>query len=240
MAEEKTTKIKKKKWYQIVSPNVFKEEILGETLVAEPQLILGKTLSINLANLMQDSKQQNINVKFQVNEIRGENAHTHIVGYEVIPATIRRLVRRGKKRVDMSFVCETSDRKSIRIKPMLITKKTMKSSILAAAQKSIRGFLSENIKKMSYESLVSNLISHRLQHSLRDSIRKIYPFRMCEIREMRIEKKAAPEEKAKEPLKEEKKEEAGETKDKGEKKEAREEEKEEAKKEADKSEEEKK
>src|SRR3989338_9743107 len=137
MAEEKTIKIKKKKWHQIIGPKTFREAVLGETLVAEPQLMLNKTLKINLMNLTHDVKQQNVNIKFQIDEIRGDKAYSRIIGYEVIPATIRRLVRRGKKRVDMSFSCETSDRKSIRIKPMLITKKTMKSSILAAAQKSI-------------------------------------------------------------------------------------------------------
>src|SRR3989344_2416023 len=206
MAEEKTIKIKKKKWYQIIGPKTFREAVLGETLVAEPQLMLNKTLKINLMNLTHDVKQQNVNIKFQIDEIRGDNAYSKIIGYEVIPATIRRLVRRGKKRMDISFSCETSDKKKVRIKPLFITTKTMKSSVSAALRKSIIDYLTQNIKKMSYDELVSNLIPRRLQYSLKDHIKKIYPLKICEIREMSVEKEAAPEEKAKELPKEKKKE----------------------------------
>lgn len=201
MAEEKTIKAKKKRWYQIVGPRLFKEAVLGETYVDDLGSMLGKTLKINLMGLTNDMKQQNVNIKFQISEIRGDKACTNVIGYEVIPATIRRLIRRGKKRMDISFACETSDKVKIRIKPLLITKKTMKSSVNSALRKSITEYLTQNIKKMNYENLVSNLVAHRLQLSLRDHIKKIYPLRICEIREMLIVKEVAPEEKIKEFIK---------------------------------------
>lgn len=201
MVEEKTTRIKKKKWYQIVGPRVFREMRLGETLVYDPQSMLNKILKINLMNLTREVKRQNVNIKFQITQIKGEQAFAEIIGYEMIPATIRRFVRRGKKRVDMSFICETSDKKKVRIKPVTITKKTMKSSVSHAIRKSITDYLKNNIKKMDYNNLVTSLISYRLQRSLRDSIRKIYPLRICEIREMSIVREVAPEERVKELIK---------------------------------------
>ncbi len=209
MAEEKTIKVNKKRWYQIVGPKTFRESVLGETLVTNPQLMIGKTLKINLMNLIHDVKQQNVNIKFEINEIRGERALSEVIGYEMIPATIRRLVRRGKRRNDISFLCETSDNKKIRVKSLVITKKTMKSSVTAAIRKSIVDYLMHNIKKTSYDDLVTGLVSHRVQHSLRDHLKKIYPLKICEIREMSIVKKVSPEEKVQgmKEIKKEKKEE---------------------------------
>lgn len=201
MAEEKTTKIKKKRWFQIIGPNLFRGAVLGETYAVELDVMLDKTLKINLMALTNDMKQQNVNMKFQIYEIRDNKAYTKVIGYEVIPATIKRLVRRGKKRMDISFVCETSDKVKIRVKPLLITKKTMKSSVNSALRKTIEEYLKYSIKKMNYENLVSNLMAHRLQHALKNTIRKIYPLRICEIREMSIVKGVAPEENAKELVK---------------------------------------
>lgn len=201
MAEEKATKIKKKRWYQVVGPRMFRENILGETLVNDPQLMLNKILKVNLMNLTHEVKRQNVNIKFQINEVKENQAIADVIGYEIIPATIRRFVRRGKKRIDMSFLCETSDKKKVRIKPVAITKKTMKSSVSAAIRKSITDYLVNSIKKMNYNNLVTSLVSHKLQSSLRNHLRKIYPLRICEIREMNIVKEVAPEEKAKEFVK---------------------------------------
>lgn len=219
MAEEKTIKAKKKKWYPIVGPRIFRENRLGETLVNDPQLMLNKILKINLMNLTKEVKRQNVNIKFQVSEIKGDQALANVIGYEIIPATIRRFVRRGKKRVDMSFLCETSDKVKVRIKPVAITKKTMKSSVSGAIRKSIIDYLKSNIKKINYDNLVTSLISYRLQRSLRSHLRKLYPLRICEIREMSIVREAAPEEKVKELVKPKKKEEVKKEAPKEEKKE---------------------
>ena len=63
---EQIVKLKKKQWYQIVAPNQFDNVTLGETLVAEPKAMLGKTLTHNLMNLTNDTKKQNINIHFKV------------------------------------------------------------------------------------------------------------------------------------------------------------------------------
>ena len=62
-----STKIKKKNWYQIVAPKIFNGAMLGETIVYDQNAMVGKTVTQNLMNLTNDSKRQNVNIKFEHN-----------------------------------------------------------------------------------------------------------------------------------------------------------------------------
>ena len=110
----------KKRWCNIVSPEMFRDFVIGETFVAEPSSIVGKTLSINLMTLTNDIKKQNINLKFLVNKIQNDTGIANVIGYELVPSSVRRLVRRGKERIDPSFVCHTSDIIMVRVMPLML------------------------------------------------------------------------------------------------------------------------
>lgn len=200
--EKKILRTKKKRWYNIFAPKLLKGILIGETFLSDPKLILGKTIKVNLMTLTNDVKKQNINVKFILNQVQGEKALTQLIGYEVIPSSIKRLVRKGEKRVDSSFVCETSDKKKVRIKPLFLIKTTTKSSIESALRKQTLNFLTKTIKKLDYDTLTNNLIFHKLQSSLRDELKIIYPLKICEIRQMILEREKKVEESKEKGIKE--------------------------------------
>ncbi|MDP7180248.1 MAG: hypothetical protein QF824_03185 [Candidatus Woesearchaeota archaeon] len=185
--EKKILKVKHKKWFQIIAPKLLRENPLGETLANEPNELIGKTVSVNLMNLINDSKKQNINIKFQIKSIKEDKALTEIIGYEIIPASLKRLIRKGKKRVDISFICHTSDNKRIRVKPILLIKITTKGSTETSLRKETVDFLTKTLKKSSYEDILNGLVSHKLQSFLKSHLRKIYPLGICEIRYLAIE-----------------------------------------------------
>ena len=187
----------KKKWYNIVSPEMFRDFVIGETFVAEPGIIVGKTLSINLMTLTNDIKKQNINLKFLVNKVENETGIANVVGYELVPSSVRRLVRRGKQRIDPSFVCHTSDNIRVRVKPLLLAAININNSVLKSLRKASIDFITSGISKTSYPDLINSLMSYGLQKELRDHLKKIYPLKICEIREMKIEREKRSEDKVK-------------------------------------------
>ena len=187
----------KKKWYNIVSPEMFRDFVIGETFVAEPSIIVGKTLSINLMTLTNDIKKQNINLKFLVNRVENETGIANVVGYELVPSSVRRLVRRGKQRIDPSFVCHTSDNIRVRVKPLLLAAININNSVLKSLRKASIDFITSGISKTSYPDLINSLMSYGLQKELRDHLKKIYPLKICEIREMKIEREKRSEDKVK-------------------------------------------
>ena len=194
MAQEQVAKLKKKQWYNIFAPKQFDNVVIGETLVYEPSAMLGKTLSHSLMNLTNDTKRQNISIHFKVVEIDGDKAKTSIVGYQIIPSSVKRFVRRNSEKMDLSFTCETSDNVFLRVKPLVITKADVKGSIAAKLRNNIISFLTKTIKGVAYEQLISDLIAHKVQDSMRQNFSKMYPLKVCEIRYLGIEARDKPQE----------------------------------------------
>ncbi|MBI2654331.1 hypothetical protein HYX02_06005 [Candidatus Woesearchaeota archaeon] len=191
---EQVAKLKKKQWYPIIAPNQFNNVVIGETLVYEPGQMLGKTLSHSLMNLTNDSKRQNVNIHFKVTEVEGDKAKTSIIGYEIIPSSVKRFVRRNSEKMDVAFTCETADNILLRVKPLVITKADVKGSVAAKMRNNIAAFLSKTIKKMKYDEVIGDLISHKLQAAMRENFSKIYPLKVCEIRYAGIEAREKPQE----------------------------------------------
>lgn len=184
---EQVVKLKKKQWYPIIAPKQFENVVLGETLVYEPQQMLGKTLSHSLMNLTNDPKRQNISIHFKVIEVEGNKAKTSIIGYEIIPSSIKRFVRRNSEKMDISFTCETADNVFLRVKPLIVAKSDVKGSIAAKLRNSAINFLAKTIKKMTYEEVINDLVFHKIQAMMRESLTKMYPLKVCEIRYLGIE-----------------------------------------------------
>ncbi len=184
MAEEKITKaakIKKKKWIQILANKLLENKVIGEIYTTEPNLLLGRSITVNLMTLTGDMKKQNTDLRFVVSGIEEGKANTELHGYFLVPASVKRLVRRGKERIDMSFACQTADNKTVRIKPLMILNMKIKGSISADLKKAVFDCLTEHISKMSFENIVTELLDNNLQREVKDHIKKIYPIKMFSV-----------------------------------------------------------
>lgn len=175
-------KKKPKKWYSILAPQEFKQIEIGETLTSSPNSLLGKTLKINLMQLTNDIKKQNVNITFKIIQIKDDKAFTEIKKYELLQMAVRRIISKEKNKLDSSFLCKTKDNIAIRLKPLLITKSKTKKSILSTLQNQTKKFLTENISKLSYSELIIYLINYKLQTQLKEHLKKIYPVSLFQIR----------------------------------------------------------
>ena len=191
---EQVAKLKKKQWYPIIAPKQFDNVVIGETLVYEPQQMLGKTLSHSLMNLTNDMKRQNVSIRFKIVEVEDNKAKTSIMGYEIVPSSVKRFVRKASEKVDLSFTCETADNVFLRVKPLVITKSDIKGSTAARLRHNVIALLTKTIKKMTYEEVINDLILHKMQSMMRENLNKIYPLKVCEIRYLGIEERQKPQE----------------------------------------------
>ncbi len=211
---------KRKRWYRVLAPKIFNEQVVGETPSLDPAIVAGRTISSNLMHLTRDMKKQNMNVVFEIDRVMGETAYTSVKSFEINPSSIKRFVRRGKERIDCSFICTTADSKKARIKPLLITSGHVKGSAATALRKKTMEFLKNRIKNTKRDILVQEVMHNRLQKSLKDALKKIYPIKICEIRILSFEgggvkpaeKEEIPAEEGKAQEKKEEPEESKETK----------------------------
>lgn len=179
-------KILKKIWHPIIATKSFESTYLGESYVAEPSMMLDRSLSVNLATLTGDIRQQGISLQFRISEIEDGKGIAKVIGYEASPAQLRRLVRRGVERLDDSIVCETSEGQLVRVKPFAVTRTSTSKSKLSLVRKILRAELSKEVKSQAFDDLIKLVVSNKLQTSLKTAVKKIFPLKALEIRKLHI------------------------------------------------------
>ncbi len=179
-------KVKKKNFVKIISPKQFNEKVIGESLVGDSRLLVGRNIRINMMSLTNDPKSQNVQLKFKIDNLKGDSVGTELIGYTLLPSFIKRLVRKDKRRVDDCFTAKTSDNKNIIIKIFMLTLNKTSKSVLTALRKSVQEELNGKINRLSFEQLMNEIIPHRLQSELRKKLSKIYPLKQCEIRDIQV------------------------------------------------------
>ncbi|MBI5872425.1 hypothetical protein HZB88_05095 [archaeon] len=173
---------KKKKWCSILSSSEFNNIIIGETFAEFLNNIKGRTVRADLGMLTDNQKKQGFSLKFVITGIDDAgNALTQLKKCEMNQILTKRLARKGKARIEDSFIIECKDAKA-RIKPFLIAKENLLKSRQAGIRKKVFILISEFCKPKTFSEVITSIISNELQKKIRAETRKIYPLILCEIR----------------------------------------------------------
>lgn len=191
------TKLRKKSWYPVVAPKLFRNALLGDVYTYDIELVKDRRMTVNLMSITNDMKQQSIHMNFRVNRIEDKKAMTEVTGYHMAPSAVKRLVRRNQNKIDISVVCETSDSKRIRVKPMVLTRYATTGLVLTKLRSNVIKNLVETVKTLSFDALMNAVLTYKLQRDLKGKANKIYPLKSVEIKAIIIEeeKKEAPKKK---------------------------------------------
>ncbi|MBI4016490.1 MAG: hypothetical protein HY363_02240 [Candidatus Aenigmarchaeota archaeon] len=184
--------IKKKRWITVAAPQEFGGGVIGETYLAEAQEGVGRTLSVSLMTLTGDPGQQSVHIDFKIVSVQNNSLMTEVTGFNIISSAVRKMMRRGKEKVEDSFIVCTQDKKNVRVKPILVTKNRAKGGVLVDLQKRLRNTVLKMTAELNYTDFVNNLVSHHFQKQLQDSLKKLYPVSVCEIRWMSVEPTGVP------------------------------------------------
>jgi small subunit ribosomal protein S3Ae len=181
-ATAKAVVIKKKRWVAIHAPKLFNEQVIGESFVGDPQELVGRNVTVSLMILTGDPQKQTTNVSFKITGAKENSVTTELIGYQIIPSAAKKLMRRSREKIEDSFIVETSDKKLIRVKPLIVTRGRTTGSVMASMQKLQRAYIAKMISKMDFENFVREVVQKKLQHGLAQLLRRLYPVGACEIR----------------------------------------------------------
>lgn len=199
MAGKQTAKaallVKKKVWMPIIAPALFNNQPIGEMYLAEDQSAVGRKVTVSMMVLLGDPQRQNVHMTFEVAKQENGQLLTKVHGFSITPVAVRKMMRRARDRIDDSFMVKTQDGVSIRAKPVLITRARAKGGVLADLRKQLRLNVIRTINKLTFLDLVRDLVAHKYQRDLQDSLRKIYPLQVCEIRDVHIDLSEAAQKK---------------------------------------------
>ena len=177
---------KMKKWYKITAPSIFGHYQIGETVAVEDSQLIGRTVTTSLMNITGDPKRQSLIGTFEIIAVTNGTAETKLKKLEIAPPSVRRMIRKGKERLDMSFVCATKDGVVVRMKPLLITRGKTGGSVLAKIRYLADAVSRIETSKVSYDELIQSILTNKLQRTIKQRINKLYPLKSVEIRAVEL------------------------------------------------------
>ncbi len=182
----------KKQWYEIVSPKLFGEKVVGETLSVDPKYLVGRKVSISLMEVSRNYSQFYIKLELQIDRIEGNKAYTKFVGHDIMRERVYRMVQRHGRRVDVIQDVTTKDGVRLRVKTVFMLIRRVGTSRKNSARTYARQLIDEIAKEKKFSELVEMIIKNELQMTLKRKCSKVYPVGSMEIRktELLADKKA--------------------------------------------------
>ena len=149
-------------------------------------MLTGRVYEMMQNELDGDFSKMHVKVKFQITHTIGSDAITEFIGHEVAKDHIRRQVRRARSKVDDTVDVVTEDGFYIRIKPIIITHRTAKSS----QKQEMRARTRDAILKMgatsTWVSIQKSIMDGSMENAIKDSISSIHPVRAVMLRKSQL------------------------------------------------------
>jgi small subunit ribosomal protein S3Ae len=177
---------KAKKWYDVVTPEIFGKMSIGSTPADDPAKLVGRVMDTTLGELTNDLGKQNVKMHFKVNEVSGESAHTRFTGHELTRDYLRSLVKRRTSLVESNIIVTTKDGFKVHLKPMSLTIKRAGSSQIKAIRDIMNGTLRERANDLDYEQFIHEVVLGKLASDIYKKSKIIYPLRRVEISKTKI------------------------------------------------------
>jgi small subunit ribosomal protein S3Ae len=193
MSERSVSRQKQqKRWYDVLAPEMFDREQLGETLADEPDKALGRTIETTLGDLRNDASENNTKLTFRITEVASDTAYTEFIKHELTRDYLRSLVRRGSSKIEAYITVLTTDDYRVQIQPAAFTTKSADESQEKAIRRTMIDLVRESARERTFEDLVDSIVEGRLSSAIYTEAKTIYPLRRVEIQKATLE--AHPEE----------------------------------------------
>jgi small subunit ribosomal protein S3Ae len=179
-------KLKGKEWYTLIAPKLFKEKVIGETPASDTKTLVGRVIEVHLINLIDDLSKYYIKLYLKIIDLKEKNAYTEFAGLECLRDYVSRLIRYGIKRIDTVQDMITEDKKKIRVKTIIITRKKIKKNVVTDLKKFVEDKFKKEVESSKLDEFIEKIINDTIKRSIMDEGGKIYPVRAFEVRKVEM------------------------------------------------------
>jgi small subunit ribosomal protein S3Ae len=179
-------KWKAKVWYNLLAPEMFNKQLLGETPTDTPDKLVGRVTEVTVQDLTGDFSKMHIKLAFRVSQVAGQDALTQFVGHDMTSDYIRRLTRRKRTRTDLTVDVVTKDGWNVRVKPMAITDRRIQSSKQRVIRTIMTKLVADVAAKQSIGEFVKGIISGDLAKTIALACKPIHPVSRVEVRKSEV------------------------------------------------------
>jgi small subunit ribosomal protein S3Ae len=175
-----------KQWYRIMAPEMFNLALLGETPTDNPESLKGRTMEATVQDLTGDFSKMHIKLKFQVNDVRGLDAHTLFIGHDLTNDYVRRQTRRRRSKTDAVVEVTTKDGWRIKVKPMAVSEQRIQSSQETAIRHIMEDVLIKAASGSTVSEFVKLMVGGELSKEIADRGKVVVPMKRIEIRKSEV------------------------------------------------------
>jgi small subunit ribosomal protein S3Ae len=176
----------KKQWYEIIAPKMFGERVVGDTLAVDPKHLIGRKITVNLTDIVNDYNKFYVKLIFQIERVEGTKAYTKFTGHDIMRERVYRLVQRRGRRVDCIQDVRTKDGVKMRVKTVFMLIRRVGTSMKRDARKMAHAIIEETAKESNFEDFMKMILEAQLQQKIRKSCSKLYPTGNVEIRKTEV------------------------------------------------------
>ena len=185
-AEKAVKKWKGKDWYIVLAPRNFGGNVIAETPVLDPKMLLGRSIDVNMADLTGKASKFYMNLKFRINGIEGKNASTEFSGYYCLREHLFRVVRKRCQKVRTVDNVETKDNWKLQVTTLIILNRRTNAKVETMERKLISDYLRGFANNSGIEDFVKATINGIVQKHIRKEGSRIYPVRFSEIESIEV------------------------------------------------------
>lgn len=177
-------KWKKKKWYEVLSPEMFDKKQLGEIVAEDEKYLENRIIKKSLAELGVGATSQVAmftTLHFRVKDVKATTAETMLIGHQIEPSYIKTFARRGRTLIHQVVDEKTKDGKEVRAKIIAVTG----SRVSENTKRNLRTALVEEtrdaIKKSNLKEAMEDIIYGRLSAKIYNRLKQITKMRRVEV-----------------------------------------------------------
>jgi len=187
MAKKTVSSWKQKKVFEVVAPDYFNSKVLGDTLAADPNKLIGRTIRTSVKDLTGDRSKQYLNLVFEISNVSGSRAHTRFKQFGVSTAYLKSKIRKGMNKVDYTGDLTLSDKK-VRVKIMVAARKSTTAANKKEITELIKKILNEH-KSDTIDKFVQGIVFGKVGTEIYHKVKKITSIARVEIQQVKVIKK---------------------------------------------------
>ena len=186
-ARKQRDKWRAKRWYTVRAPrNPWSYRNIGETIAEEDSMLEGRIYEMMQNELDGDFSKMHVKVRFRITHTVGSDAITEFIGREVAKDHIRRQVRRARSKVDDTVDIVSEDGFYIRMKPLVITHRTAKSSQKLEIRSRAKEIILKAGATSTWVGIQKSIMDGSLESSIKDAVSAIHPVRTVLLRKTQL------------------------------------------------------
>ena len=178
-------KWKMKKWYSVKAPAIFDSKELCEVVAGDEKGLLNRVVRKSLLELgIGGSSQISMftTLFFRINDVKGTDASTIVLGHEISPSFLKTFARRGKSLIHQIVDEKTRDNEMLRLKLIAVTGARVSQN----TKRNLRRLLVDESKKAvaegNFDDVMQDVLYGRFSSKLFNRLKQVTKMRRVEVR----------------------------------------------------------